>query len=224
MAGRGQNPYAAPQGRAGEAPNSAGEFQWQGYSRYAVPDIPESTDPEWTTGYSPALRVAGSPDGSALPDDIRVGHREPPPNDPNQHPYNERRYSEFHKRHAVEEYSEGWKVQQARIPGPRMPLWEQERAPTRPTANQSPTNYAFCRPWHVPRNAADALGPQAVLHFSLADHRRTYEVWGMKPQGRVGANTYRASPRPWDEALFVPPPVADRATPNGVPGNRSYRL
>lgn len=219
---RGRNPYARPVARAGEAPDPSNEFIWAGPGRYAVPDIPESTDPEWTTGYSPALHAGGSPDGSALPDDIRMGYREPPPNNPNDHNWNAVRTSDFHRRHSVEETAEMWQVQQSKVPAPRVPLWEQERMPVRPTATNSPTGYAFQRPWHVPRNIKDALGEDAVAHFSLADHRRDYLVNGMRPQGRIGVNTYRANPRPWDEALFIPPRAGENL--GGIAGNRNYRL
>lgn len=220
---RGQNPYAAPISNPGEAPDPSNNFIWAS-NRYAVPDIPESTDPEYTLGFSPQLKADGSPDGSMLPDDIRTGHREPPPNDPNQHGYNDHRSREFRSRHSVEFYSEGWHTKQEKIPAPRVPRWEQELAPTRPTADRSPSNYLFQRPWHIPRNIKDALGEEATAHFSLADHRRKYEIMGMRPQGRLGTNTYRASPRPWDENLFVAPQATDTPSPMGVPGNRSHRL
>jgi hypothetical protein len=219
----GNNPYSAPLARGdGSAPNPSGEMIWGGPGRYAVRDIPESTDPEYTTGFSPELAATGSPDGTKLPDDIRVGTRNPPPNDPNTREVNDRRYSEFHFRHSVEQTDVGWKVRQQKVPGGQNPLWYQERVPIRPTADASPTGYQFRRPWHIPRNIKDAVGEDAVAHFSMADHRRAYEIYGQKPQGGMGTNTYRSPVRPWDETLFIPPQAADTA--NGIVGNRAHRL
>lgn len=216
------NPYATPTMRTGAAPPPAHAL-WGGPGRYAVKQVPESTDPEWTTGFSPQLKAGGSTDGSALPDDIRTGHREPPVGENYNDPaWQARQNSEFLKRHSDDHTEEMWKVQQRRVPGGQNPLWVQDREPTRPTARNSPTGYAFQRYWHVPRNAADALGENAVLHFSLADHRRKYQIMTMKPQGRLGVNTYRADPRPWDENLYIPPPAGQHL--GGIAGNRNFRL
>lgn len=217
------NPYAAPTPRGnGEAPSTAHSALWSGYGRYAVKNVPESTDPELTDGFSPTLKAGGSPDGTAFPDDIRTGHREPPVNNPNNKGYNARRNSDLHRRHAEDVTTVNWHVQQRAIPPPKNPLWEQDRPPTRPTADLSPSNYMFTRPWHIPRNIKDVLGEDAIAHFSLAAHRRNFEVYGMKPQGRIGTNTYRANPTPWDEQLFTPPPAESQAV--GIAGNRTWRL
>jgi hypothetical protein len=209
MSAGGANPYARPAATDGAAPDPSGRFRMGGPGRYAVPDVPETTDPEYTTGFSPELATSGSPDGTKLPDDIRIGTREPPPNDPNRTDVNQRRYSEFHERHSVEQTTVGWKVQQHKIPAPVVPEWTQERMPTRPTADNSPLGYLFTRPEHHPRNIKDAVGEDAVAHFSMADHRRKYEIFGQKPQGDVGVNTFRVSPKPWDNNLFVPPRAAE---------------
>lgn len=223
MAQQGVNPYARPlPSDDGSAPDPSGNFVWGGPGRYAVADIPETTDPEYTDGFSPELVSGGSPDGSALPDDIRIGRRKPPPNDPNDRGYNAVRTSDFHQRHSVEETTVGWKVTQRKVPAGQNPMWSQERMPVRSTADDSPLGYEFKRPWHIPRNIKDAIGEEATAHFSLADHRRNFEIMGMKPQGGVGANTYRADPRPWDEDLFIPPKAED--TTGGFAGNRAHRL
>lgn len=217
------NPYQRPVAiDDGSAPDPSGEYVWGGAGRYSVADIPETTDPEYTTGFSPALATTGSPDGTKLPDDIRIGTREPPPNDPNRTDVNARRYSEFHQRHSVEETTVGWKVTQWKKAVPHYPEWDQDPLPTRPTADSSPTGYQFQRPEHRPRNIKDAVGEEAVAHFSLADHRRMYEIMGQRPQGGVGANTYRSPVRPWDESLFIPPQSTN--VTNSFVGNRNYRL
>lgn len=217
------NPYATPPPRPGRAPAPA-QGLWAGNSRYAVPDVPETTDPEYTLGFSPTLKAGGSPDGSQLPDDIRVGTRKSPVgNNYNEPKWVAHRQAEKRVREESDHTEVMWSVKQERIPPPNMPLWNQDRPPTRPTATNSPTGYAFQRDWHIPRNITDALSPDAVTHFSMADHRRNYEIMTMKPQGRVGVNSYRVSPRPWDENLFVAP--QDNAPRSSIAtGSRAYRL
>lgn len=217
------NSYATPNSRPGVAPGTARSALWSGYGRYSVPGVPESTDPDYTDGFSPAIKSGGSPDGTAFPDDIRTGHREPPVSNPNNPAYNARQKSDFHRRHAEDVTTVGWHVQQRTVARPVVPMWSQDRMPIRPTADASPTAYTFQRPWHIPRNVKDALGEDAIAHFSLADHRRNYEIYGMKPQGRTGTNTYRATPTPWDEQLFIPPRATEQGT-GGIAGNRSWRL
>jgi hypothetical protein len=227
-----RNPYAAP--RAAERNGTAPPHMnvWGGHARYAVPDVPETTDPDYTDGYSPQLKSGGSSDGSALPDDIRIGKREQPIpghnwNDPR---WQAKRDSEFLKRHSVEHWEKDWHVKQQKAPTPNHPLWTQERMPIRPTADLAPMPTTFQRPWHIPRNIKDALGENAQTHFSLADHRRMKPIadpktYGMRPAGRLGVNTYRERPRPWDENLFIPPPAANHHLNMGIsPSNRAFRL
>lgn len=224
-----QNPYAAPTAaqRNGTAPGAMNVFG--GNQRYAVRDVPESTDPEYTTGYSPPLVAGGSSSGDALPDNVRIGHRETPIpgrnwNDPR---WQAQTDAEYLRRHSEEHTEIDWHVRQQKAPTPNHPLWLQERMPVRPTADMAPMGRTFQRPWHIPRNAKDALGETATLHVSLADHRRIHPitsapVHGMRPMGRMGTNTYRPQPRPWDENLFNPPPAGMDA--GGIAGNRAWRL
>jgi hypothetical protein len=67
------------------------------------------------------------------------------------------------------------------------------------------------------------------MHFSMADHRRTYDVLGMAPvQSR--RNTYRADPAPWDANVVDMPvdvsPVNARVRVVELPARTggSYRL
>lgn len=219
-----KNPYAVPTAaqRNGTAPPTASVFG--GNQRYAVAGVDKTTDPDYTTGYSPQLKAGGSASGEALPDSMRIGKRESPIpgrnyNDPR---WQRREDSEFLKRMSVEEYELQGNVRQYKVPAPRVPYWEQERLPTRPSATRSPAYRTFQRPWHIPRNIKDALGENAVQHFSMADHYRPFPIFGMAPRGRIGTNTYRAQPRPWDENLYVPPAAGQ--APSGIAGNRTYRL
>lgn len=222
---RGINPYAKPTyGADKQVPNPSGVYRLGGYGPYAVPDVPETTDPEFTVGFSPELRV--SPDGSALPDDIRIGHRKPPPNDPNDKSYTALRDAEKAHRLTAEDTTTSWNVQQHKVAGGQNPLWEQERAPIRPSATRSPLGYLHQRPWHIPRNIKDAIGEDATAHFSLADHRRAFQIYGMAPRGGVGVNTYRMDPKPWDTNLVQRTTPVETGEPlkNLVGGNRAHRL
>lgn len=222
------NPYATQTGSrdAGEAPGAVtGRYA---HHRYAAPGIDRTNDPTNTDGgYSPEMRP--SSDGSALPDDIRIGRREPPVNDPNDFRYSARRDQDRKNRQADEVTTVGWNVQQQKVQAPNVPEWSQERAPIRPTATQSPDGYRFFRQWHLPRNIRDQNGEEDFQrnNISLADHRRTYPILGMRPTGKVGLNTFRLDPRPWDEELIVQEntpstEVSPLASANA--GNRSYRL
>jgi hypothetical protein len=177
-----------------------------GPGRYSVPDIPDSTDPDYTDGFSPEMAVAGSADGTKIPSDIRIGRREPPLNDPNDRRYSNIRNSEQHRRYSVERTALGQTYvgpSQAKPNKPYIPDLEQEKLPTRPTATTAPTDNLLHRPWHIPRNAADALGPFATLHFSMADHRRRYPIMLQQPRGGVGNNILRKQPPAWDRDLYI---------------------
>jgi hypothetical protein len=226
MAGATLNPYAARERVPGEAPGNV--VALPPHHAYAVPDIPESTDPEYDQDDGPDLRVTGGT--GELPDSIRVGKREPPgePHIDNDPVYWQRRTTDRFLRQADETTFESWNVRQARVEIPIIPDQVQEKLHSRRTAIRSPLGYMFTRPWHRPRNVKDALGESAIDHISMADHRRAYEIYGMAPRGTLGVNTYRLDPLPWDRELVAP---LAQTTPDtsvrlaGVQaGNRAYRL
>lgn len=224
MATRVANPYGERRSRSGEAPTvtpGSGVY----YSKYAVPDIPDSTDPDYETGYATEL----DPDyeSGTTPDPIRTGRQEPPINDPNNRRYNERRNQDFFRRieEADEETDTGWNVKQQPVPPGQNPLWEDDRPATRPTANNSPLNYLFSRYWHIPRFAHD-IDPDMEDHVSMADHRRAYQIFGMRSNDRVGVNTFRLDPQPWDSGLYPPDQHREPDPPSTAAqsGNRAFRL
>lgn len=109
-------------------------------------------------------------------------------------------------------------------------------AETRITERLSPHSYAMTRPF----DQLNRTGPDGVPvgsartfngeHFSMADHRRTYEVVGTAPV-RNSRNTYRIEPAPWDTNVVDLPPDNVPEAPSSrlrsieVPaGNRSGRL
>lgn len=195
-------------------------------ARFAVRD---TEVPGYDQEAYPELRVGSE---GTTPDDIRVGKREAPPNafvDIWPKP------GEIDRQHrqADERNQEPYKVRQQKVAAPRVPLWEQERPGTRPTANAAPMAYGFTRYWHIPRNVEDIYGPGAESqpgllrrHASLADHRRKYAILTQVPRGKLGVNTYRKDPGPWDSRLYNSP--APTTPPQGtgyssIAGNRSWR-
>lgn len=206
MPANAQNPYTRPPyALHGEAPNPIMP-RWGGPGKYTSPDVPESTDPLYVDGFSPEITVAGSPDGTKLHDDIRTGRREPPPNDPNILMVTLRRYSNYLRRASIETHRDPQQsVTQERIPKPTRPIWDQDRLAVRTLASTNPSSYQVTRPWHIPRNIADEIGPGAEVRHSLADHTRMTEIMGMRPHGGIGNNIYRPMPQPWDTNMFIPP-------------------
>lgn len=212
------NAYAPRSPVPGEAPK--GIDRVYGRIAYAV----QSNDPDATLvpgydeGYSPAL---GQSEGR-LPDEIRIGKREPLFGGPRTHTIHLRRGEEGLRRRDDEtDISTGWPIKQAKKPIPVVPEWVQDIGPSRPTAHASPTQHLFMRPWDMPP-------PLTGEHFSMADHRRLYEIFGMVPRGGIGVNTYRVDPKPWDANLhYAPTPRPTDIGSESSPifgGNRSFRL
>lgn len=104
-------------------------------------------------------------------------------------------------------------------PNPRL----KPSAEPRPTGRLSPRTYTFTRPeWGNPRELTGE-------HFSMADHRRDYEILGTQPV-RSWRNTYRIQPAPWDTDMVDIAPndptdvIAARIESVEVPLSRSFRL
>jgi hypothetical protein len=209
-----REPGAAPGAIIGLVPNP----------RYAVPDVPETTDEDRTWAIGQVGLFQGP---QSVPSDIRMGTREPPLNDPNDREYLYRRESD----QILRRQDEQWDVlphdirQGVKRPGV-YPDQVQAKLPTRPTADDSPNGYKTVIPKHHPRFIQDALGENAEDHISLADHRRAYPVNTMVPRGKLGVNTYRRDPRPWDEDLIVTgQPSRDPGILSSASGgNRAWRL
>lgn len=53
------------------------------------------------------------------------------------------------------------------------------------------------------------------LHFSMADHRRKYDILGMRP-AVSRRNTYRIEPAPWDVDVVDMPPEGGQRTPDAI--------
>lgn len=76
---------------------------------------------------------------------------------------------------------------------------ESTPATVRPTARNSPNSYSFTRPFDQRFNRRFNGS-----HFSMADHRRDYPVFGMAP-AKTWRNTSRVDPPPWDSNIVDSP-------------------
>lgn len=94
----------------------------------------------------------------------------------------------------------------------------------RPTNKMAPTTYSYTRPFD--QTVERRMNGQ---HFSMADHKRDYEIYGMAPV-RTSRNTYRLDPQPWDTNIvdMAPAytPTEARIVSVDVPdaAGRSWRL
>jgi hypothetical protein len=143
--------------------------------------------------------------------------------------YFDKRDADKKQRHSVEHQdADGWTESKGILPTDMR--WEYNprlKPPPEPrkTSVMAPTTYSFTRPF-MDGFARTFNG----THFSMADHRRNYEILGMAPT-RTPRNTYRIEPTPWDvDIVDLPPsyePDAVQARLRGVevPGSgRAMRL
>lgn len=92
------------------------------------------------------------------------------------------------------------------------------------TNKMAPTTYSYTRPFN--KGTSERLNGN---HFSMADHRRTYDVYGMAPV-YSRRNTYRADPLPWDTNIvdqapaYQPTPGRINAVEVADSAGRSWRL
>lgn len=140
---------------------------------------------------------------------------------------------EKHRESTTYTDADGWESQRARRPVGVDPRWNPP-APSRVTDKLSPSNYRFFRPFDQlnktwPDMQVGSARRFNGAHFSMADHRRTYDVVGYMPV-RKSRNTYRFDPAPWDSSMGdMPPqtyaPEQQRYRDVDVPGNpRAHRL
>lgn len=210
------NSYAMRPTVAGEAPKASTRTAYARLA-YAAPSE-DDTVPEYENdGFSPSL---GAGSEGNLPDEIRTGKREPIFGGPHQEDIHlVRGEDNLRRRDDEEQVSTGWNTRQEKPILGVIPEQVQDIGPSRPTASMGPNTYLFQRPWEIPESTGE--------HVSMADHRREYEIYGMRPQGDVGVNSYRADPKPWDRNLhYNPRPVEDAsglAAALRIGGNRTYR-
>jgi len=135
-------------------------------------------------------------------------------------------------RHSVEDIdANGWEEKKDRYKIGPDPRWNPP-AENRVTQKLSPRRYSFTRPFDQ-RSKGNGARTLNGNHFSMADHRREYEVLGMRPWSQH-RNTYRVDPAPWDADMYdVPPESTIGAVTQGRVqaveiqenlGSNSYRL
>lgn len=174
--------------------------------------------------FAPRLHPEGRADPPGTPDPIRIGTGEPPTFARNPQ-WDERVGRDLNERRSVETtLATGWFTRHDFDPVPM----DQERFPEardvpdiRPTQRYGPNTYLFVR-----GDFPSMPPPRTGQHFSLADHRRMTEIMGQRPRDRMGVNTYRATPQPWDAGLVVAPPTETQSgsvRSSSISGNRSYR-
>lgn len=230
MAGGAQpNPYAAD--NAGGQYGNEADYGTPN-NAFAVPG--PSTDAPYIDSFgwspSPRISVLGTPDAMRLQDfpvrTVRPGDSDAP----------EQYYgpldADDKQRHSVESVdADGIEILKDQLHRAADPRWNPP-AETRITEKLSPHRYSFTRPFDQggKGNGARSLNG---MHFSMADHRREYEILGMQPHA-ARRNTYRVDPTPWDADMYdVPDPETigtafqGRFQANeiqGDAGNRSFRL
>lgn len=224
------NPYAHSRT---ESFADQAEYPVQQYERYAVPDLDEDAPYNDEFGWSPALRLSSE----GIPDDARLGVRPLrdfyPDGGRSPEQFYGARDADDKVRHSVENIdANGWTeskgIDNRRrwAPNPR----EIPPMPDRVTDQLAPRSYSFWRPFGHGLPKAGTPRNFNGQHFSMADHRRNYEIGGMAP-ATSRRNTYRIDPTPWDTNIVDIPPNVDPEIPNariqGVEvsyGSRNWRL
>jgi hypothetical protein len=213
---------------------------------YAVPagNSDESLHDGWVDvpglGYAPSLRISpvGEPDATRLNNGQWVVSHPVDGEDNTRAYWNQRNADTNARESVVDTDSTGFQETKivAGYPNPALGADRWVRNPRRipppeprPTTGLSPHTWRFWRPFqgNTPHRFTG-------IHFSMADHRRNYQVFGQTPARHPGAstrNTYRLPPTPWDENIVDLPPDDSNAYPDrqyvdvSVPlPNRSYRL
>src|SRR4051812_8098305 len=187
---------------AGRDPTGPYEAPPQETSEYTVPPpgYPVNNPMGWAPQYEdPRGQLLGTIDTR-------------PPAGENPKTYWQGRDADERARHSVEDQdADGWTIRKdyrrlapdARLTPPPEP---------RATGLMAPRTYTFTRPFDqynrsTGREQIGTARQMNGVHFSMADHRRTYEILGMAPPRRL-RNTYRLMPGPWDSNIVDMPPDA----------------
>lgn len=99
-----------------------------------------------------------------------------------------------------------------------------------PPPEPRPTNRLGQNTWTQTRPFDRGAKRFNGMHFSMADHRRKYDILGMRP-AVSRRNTYRIEPAPWDIDVVDMPPAGGQDTPDAIirsveitPSARAMRL
>lgn len=196
------NPYSAD--NAGGQYGNAADYGTPN-NAFAAPgpgtDAPYTDTFGWSP--SPRISVSSTPDAMRLQSfpvrTVRPGDSDAP------EVYYGPLDADDKQRHSVENVdADGIEILKDSFRRAADPRWNPP-AETRITEKLSPHRYSFFRPFDqgIKGNGARHLNG---THFSMADHRREYDILGMQPYS-ARRNTYRAEPTPWDADMYdVPDP------------------
>lgn len=184
------NAYAVPSLSAGDA--YIDEFGW-------APHLAQRTS---TVETPSAQRLMTTPLRDYRPNPVR------PPEE-----FWGRNSADVAKRESVvETNATGWATpagvragDQRWAPNPRLNYPDEPRL----TSRLGPNTWTQTRPFD--RGAKRFNG----MHFSMADHRRKYDILGMKP-AVSRRNTYRMEPAPWDVDIVDMPPANEQQIPSSI--------
>lgn len=207
------NRYAVGPGSGAEdQETSAPDF------RYAAPSLEDNPYPD-VHGWAPAPNRTDADQrlGRIPSRSFRLGGE-------SSEAFYETRHADTAIRHSVEFLdADGFEIVKGELRRAPDPRWTPPRE-SRPTQRMSPHTYVFTRPFD--QHSARRFNGS---HFSMADHRRDYDILGMAPVRQRRNTSYRI-PAPWDTDL-VDEPVEMDVRPQGIPvidlpppSNRSFRL
>lgn len=236
---RNQPPPPNLSGYAARNPDYAGQYAdtpdyGTPHGAFAAPDYRQDAPYTDTFGWGPKTRlgVESTPDAMR---ELQFPVRGDGPYDgSNPHSYWSPRDADQKQRETVTETdANGWRTESHWKPVNRNNPRETPPPETRWTERLGPSNYSFTRPFDQLGKGTGARQFNG-MHLSMADHRRNYEILGMKPW-RQSRNTYRVDPAPWDADLYDVPPENTIGTYSNarypavqsveVPGSTaSYRL
>lgn len=229
-----RNPFAAREiktdpERADVPIMEAPQYAVPQHGAFSVPPIEAGAPYNDEFGWGPKLRTSTVeiPSAQRLGTIPRYDYRPEPVRPPEE--FWDRIDADTEVRHRVEDQRAiGWAEKKGVLPTDKRWADNPRRYPpaeNRVTQQMSPSRYSFTRPFD--QHAARYLNG---MHFSMADHRRNYEILGMAPIVRP-RNTYRLEPVPWDVDIVDMAPVSNptttqaRLTDVNVPmPSRSYRL
>jgi hypothetical protein len=212
---------------------------------YAVPSLSAGDAYQDDFGWAPTL--ANRPSATETPSAQRLQaiplyQRDGDPGKPLMHDglWEKLAADQDERSHLAQErfMSTGWTTPSGLVPGDRRWADNPRRDPppeTRMTSRMSQNTFSFTRLFdqfnrsenHVRQGSARTFNG---MHFSMADHRRKYDILGMRP-ATSRRNTYRIEPTPWDIDIVDMPPTENSNIPEAriadvsLPyPNRSMRL
>lgn len=229
-----RNPFAARETltdpeRADTPVMEAPQYAVPQHGAFSVPSIEAGSPYNDEFGWGPKLRTSPTetPSAQRLQTIPLYDYRPNPVRPPEE--FWDRMDADDARRHGVETVdANGWDERKGVYPTDRR--WADDPRLTPPPENRvtqrmAPRSYSFTRPFD--QHSARQLNG---THFSMADHRRNYEILGMAPVHQR-RNTYRLEPAPWDTDVVDLGPDRDPTTVQArlvsveIPASsRSYRL